>query len=189
MFEIALANQKNTLYLFLESCVCFGSRHYWCYSCKFQFSINCDSCIFRFLQSILCIMTCICTHNTRRKFQEHIRCQILFIWSGSLIYQISLWTRALFSLSIALERRDLCSYTKISWNVEKHLDQMLLCRTYAKCQYYTQLFDCVHILSGVQHGFILGPLQLNIILIQIVILLVMQKKTLLSLFAGALRKS
>ena len=54
---------------------------------------------------------------------------------------------------------------------------------------HTQLFDCVHILSGVQHGFILGPLQLNIILIQIVILLVMQKKTLLSLFAGALRKS
>lgn len=87
VFEIVLANQKNTLYLFLDSCVCFGSRHYWCYSCKFQFSINCDSCIFRFLQSILCIMTCIWTHNTRRKFQEHIRCQILFIWKR--IFDIS----------------------------------------------------------------------------------------------------
>ena len=42
-------------------------------------SFRCGSRIFQFLNSIICIIICICIHNTQRKFWEHVGCQTLFI--------------------------------------------------------------------------------------------------------------
>ena len=47
---------------------------------RFRFPKGCSSCIYQYLQFIICITTCICIHNTQGKVWEYIGCQTSFIW-------------------------------------------------------------------------------------------------------------